>query len=257
MGELFDLKYNKQLENTKLNKVNKFRLNNLDDRVDADPLFDLFKKKPTHDSGQMNHLYFYEEVDKDTCLELAQQIRKTGLELQKLRLVYDLEESPKIYLHINSLGGCVFSAFTVVDAILQSKVPVVTIVEGACASAATIISITGHERRMGEYGYFLMHQLRSGHWGKMNELDDEYDNCLEIMRRIKSHYVRFSNGHFKETDLDDILKHDIWWTAKDCIEHGLIDKIMTGNSEDIGSCININKKSTDSTDKTIEKKRKR
>lgn len=215
----------------------------------------LLNKKPNDDDGgKMNHLYFYDEVDRDSCLELAQKINKMGTELQILSLNYDLDEIPKIYLHINSLGGCVFSAFTVIDAILQSKVPVVTIVEGACASAATLISVSGHERRMGEYGYFLMHQLRSGSWGKMNEITDEYDNCMEIMRRIKSHYIRFSNGLFKEEDLNGILEHDIWWTAKDCVEYGLIDKIMTGTAESIGNCINISK---DNKKNETTRKRKR
>ena len=27
-------------------------------------------------------------------------------------------------------------------------------------------------------------------------------------------------------DLDDILKHDIWWNAKKCLSTGLVDKIQ-------------------------------
>ena len=205
----------------------------------------LFSKmgKPEEDEtkGKANHIYFYDEIDRDCMLELAKKIRNTALELQKLCLRYDLQEKPKIYLHISSFGGCIFSCFTVIDAILQSEIPVVTIVEGACASAATLISVAGHERWIGEYGYFLMHQLRSGNWGSMNQLDDAHDNCLELMRRIKAHYVRFSNGAVKESQLDDILKHDIFWTAKDCMESGLVDKIITGDINEIGNCVNANK----------------
>lgn len=202
--------------------------------------------KPEEDEtkGKANHIYFYDEIHRDCMLELAKKIKNTALELQKLCLKYDLQEKPKIYLHISSLGGCIFSSFTVIDAILQSEIPVVTIVEGACASAATLISVAGHERWMGEYGYFLMHQLRSGNWGAMSELEDDHDNCLELMRRIRSHYVRFSNGAVKEEQLDEILRHDIWWTAKDCLEKGLIDKIITGNANDIGNCVNIDKQAT-------------
>ena len=191
--------------------------------------------------GKCNHIYFYDEIDRDTMLELSKKIKNTALELQKLVLKYDLQEKPKIYLHINSLGGCIFSSFTVIDTILQSEIPIVTIVEGACASAATLISVAGHERWIGEYGYFLMHQLRSSTWGAMNELVDEHDNCLELMRRIKSHYIRFSFNLFKESELDDILKHDIWWTAADCLENGLVDRIITGTAEKIGNCINVTK----------------
>lgn len=199
-------------------------------------------KNDDEDGGKLNHIYFYDHIDVDTMLELSKKIKKVELELLQLALKYDLQEKPKIYLHLNSLGGCIFSAFTVIDTILQSKIPVVTIVEGACASSATLISVAGHERWISEYGYFLMHQLSSCHWGKMYELEDELDNSAELMRRIKAHYVRFTGGVCKENELDEILKHDIWWTAQDCLERGLVDKVMTGNPADIGSCINLTKK---------------
>jgi len=215
--------------------------------------------KPDEDEpkGKANHIYFYDDVHRDSMLELSKKIKNTALEIQKLSLRYDLQETPKIYLHINSLGGCIFSSFTVIDTILQSEVPVVTIVEGACASAATLISVAGHERWIGEYGYFLMHQLSSGNWGKMTELEDEMDNCAELMRRIKAHYVRFSNSEFQENQLDNILKHDIWWTAKDCLENGLVDKIMSGKASDIGNCINMTKKDKIVVKDNTNKRRKR
>lgn len=200
-------------------------------------------RRPDDDEhhGKMNHIYFYDEINRDTAFYLSKKLRATALKLQEIALKYDLEQSPKIYLHINSLGGCVFSSFTVVDTILQSPVPVVTIVEGAVASAGTIISIAGHERQMSEYGYFLMHQISSGAWGKMVELEDAMDNWEEIMRRIRQHYLRFSGGKCNNNIIDEILKHDIWWTAKDCLELNLVDKVVTGNPDQIGNCINVMK----------------
>ena len=196
------------------------------------------------DKGKENHLYFYDDVSKESALKLCKKLRATELKLLEMSLKLDMD-APKIYLHINSFGGCIFSAFSIIDTILQSKIPVVTILEGSSASAATLISVAGHERWMSEYAYFLMHQLRGGNWGKMNEIDDDYDNLQEMTRRIKEHYVRFSRGTMTDKCLDEILLHDIWWTAKDCFENGLIDKIITGNIDMIGNCINTTKKVKD------------
>ena len=52
----------------------------------------------------------------------------------------------KIYLHINSFGGSVFASLATIDSIRNCKYPVVSIIEGAAASAATLISVVCHER---------------------------------------------------------------------------------------------------------------
>ena len=212
-------------------------------------LFGKLLNKDDDEHGKVNHIYFYDTVEQDSCLSLCKKIKSTALKLEELMLKYDLKETPQIYLHISSYGGCIFSAFGVVDTILQSKIPIVTIIEGASASAATLISVAGHERWIGEYGYMLIHELRSGNWGKMSDLEDDFDNCQELMRRIKQHYVKFSNGKCAGDKFDEILKHDIWWSAKDCLEFGLVDKIITGTPDEIGNCINVAKKHSSSSKK--------
>ncbi|GAI07897.1 unnamed protein product [marine sediment metagenome] len=76
------------------------------------------------------------------------------------------------------------------------------------------------------------------------------------MRRIKQIYVKYSKGKFKEKELSEILKHDIWWTAKDCLDRGLIDRIITGNANEIGSCISTQKSNTDEDPVKKPKRRK-
>ena len=37
--------------------------------------------------------------------------------------------------------------------------------------------------------------------------------------------------HLKEArdgELDEILKHDLWWKADKCLEVGLVDEVWTG-----------------------------
>lgn len=207
-------------------------------------LKNIFNKDDDEDDphGKYNHIYFYDEVDRDSALDLCKKLRKVAHRLQEVQLRYDLEQPPKIYLHINSLGGCVFSAFTVVDTILQSPVPVVTIVEGGTASSGCIISIAGHERWMSEYAYFLIHQISSSAGGTYEELQDSMENWEEIMRRLKQHLHRFSNGKCNERALKDILNHDIWWSAKDCLDMNLIDNITTGTAQKIGNSVYVNKR---------------
>ena len=134
-----------------------------------------------------------------------------------------LKKDKYIYLHINSFGGSVFSAFSTIDTIINLPIPVVSIIEGAAASAATMISVMCHYRVIYPNSYMLIHQLSSMAWGKMDELEDEMVNLKELMKRIKLIYKKKTN--IDNDDLDEILKHDLWWDAKKCLKVGLVDKI--------------------------------
>ena len=84
-------------------------------------------------SKENNHVYFHAEVNRDNIFELIEFIRKC--EIDNIVLAHKLCTDPiPIYLHINSYGGCVFSALTAIDIINACKVPVHTIIDGAIAS---------------------------------------------------------------------------------------------------------------------------
>ena len=117
-----------------------------------------------------------------------------------------------------------FSSFSTIDTIINLPVPVVSIIEGAAASAATLISVMCSYRVIYPNSYMLIHQLSSSAWGKMDEIEDEIINLKELMKRIKSIYKRKTD--INKNALDDILKHDLWWNSKKCLEVGLVDKIM-------------------------------
>lgn len=169
-----------------------------------------------------NHIYFYCGVSKKTCLKLNIELKKTA------QSIIDngknlLNKDKYIYLHINSFGGSVFAALSTIDTIMNLPVPVVSIIEGAAASAATMISVVCNYRIIYPNSYMLIHQLSSSCWGQMDDLEEEMGNLRELMDKIKSLYKK--NTKINEKDLDEILKHDIWWGAEKCLESGLVDKI--------------------------------
>ena len=170
-----------------------------------------------------NHIYFHSEVNRDTIFELIAFIRKA--EIENIILAHNLssDDAIPIYLHISSYGGVVFDALTAIDVINSCKVPVHTIIEGATASAGTLISVVGKKRYIRQNAYMLIHQLSSGAWGKMNELEDEFDNNKLLMEKIKAIYKKHATIPKKE--LNEILKHDLWWEADKCIQYGLVDDI--------------------------------
>ena len=167
-----------------------------------------------------NHVYYYSEVSRESVFQLNMLLKEAEEEnlIQSLR--NHIEPIP-IYLHINSYGGEIHAALAAIDVIQSSRVPVYTICEGAIASAGTLMSVCGKKRYMRPNAYLLIHQLSSGFWGKMNEIEDEYINLKGLMKKIKKIYKQ--NCNIPKKELSEILKHDLWWDYDKCLEYGLVD----------------------------------
>ena len=117
-----------------------------------------------------------------------------------------------------------------VDAIKNSKIPIHTIIEGQAASAATFLSVAGEKRYMTENSVLLIHQLSSGCWGTMHELEDEHENNKFFMEKIYSLYSKYTT--ISRTNLKKIMKHDIWWDVKKAMKHGFVDEIYYGDESE-------------------------
>jgi len=170
-----------------------------------------------------NHIYFYSGVCKKSCMNLNIEIKKVANDLMTNKNNFSKLDM-YIYIHINSFGGSIFAALSTIDTIINCPIPIVTIIEGAAASAATLISVVADYRIMTENSYMLIHQLSSSTWGKMDDLEEEMENLKTLMNKIKGIYSDYTD--LKQHELDEILKHDIWWDTKKCLSVGLIDKII-------------------------------
>ena len=172
---------------------------------------------------QDNHVYFYSEVSTKSCINLITKLKDLEKKiLSKYHQNNVLQEY--IYLHINSYGGDIFSAFNIIDTIKNLKVPVVSIIEGCAASAATLISVCCDYRMMTPYSYMLIHELRSGMWGKFSDMELEMENLNQLMKRIKDIYKKHTN--LTSSDLDEILVDDVWWKSTVCMKHKLVDETI-------------------------------
>jgi ATP-dependent protease ClpP protease subunit len=192
----------------------------------SDEETDIDQQKLSKDSVSIssNQVFFYDDVSRQSIYSLNRQLDSTAKAIQLLNIHYNLPVSPAIDLYINSEGGEVFSAFSAVDRIKSSPVPVHTYVEGFCASAATLLSVCAHKRYIRKNGFMLIHQVRSGLWGSFAEFQDEIQNLELIMRYIKQIYLEHTN--IPESDLVEILKHDTYLNAEECIKYGLVDEIV-------------------------------
>lgn len=221
------------------NNRKKRRLNNDESVGPADILSLLFNSRGgedcddtpfmTHDENivtrKNNRIHFYADVTKKTCHRLIQLIEEANDELAANDRKYGQKSNNKIFLCINSDGGCVHSALSVIDRILQSEYEIVSIVEGVAASAGTLISMVCHYRYIQPNAQMLIHELSSGTWGKFHEMKEEVGNLEKLHKSLVALYKKYTT--LSKRELDKILLHDYMWTAKECKAKGFVDNIKT------------------------------
>lgn len=171
-----------------------------------------------------NHIYFSDNITQKTAFQLCKQLRILETSLKMEAITTQVE--PEIYLHITTDGGCVSSAFSIIDCMNNLKVPVNTVIDGDVSSAGTIISIHGKKRYVGENSYVLIHELRSGCWGKLAYIDDTYKNCIKVQEHINNIYL--TKTKITKKMLNNLLIKDIQFNSKETIKMGVADEIYRG-----------------------------
>lgn len=188
-----------------------------------------YKLDPHEEESQNNiyvngrDIYFYSSITVESCFDLIRAIKEATTNIQQFNALYQ-DFKPDILLHINSFGGEAFSAFAVMDTITSNPVPINTVVEGAAASAATLLSVVGKKRMITKNSLMMVHQLRSGFMGNHESFKEEVENQQKLMGVLESVYKK--HCRFGKNELSAILKKDAWLTSDECLKYKLVDEII-------------------------------
>jgi len=131
-----------------------------------------------------------------------------------------------IIIYINTNGGTMDEAFSLISAIETSQTPIVTIALGKAWSAGFLILIAGHKRYAQKYSSLMLHQGSAGVAGefkRMIEYTDFYQKCHDIM----AEYI-MKKTKIKKKKIDEIFhgKTDLYMSSNEAIELGVIDEIV-------------------------------
>lgn len=173
-----------------------------------------------------NHIYFYSQVDSDRCLALIRELRQMDSFLRSEALSRGTDDPPPIWLHINSHGGEVHSAFAAADQIATIPTPIYSIVEGSAASAATILSVICKRRYITPHSFMLIHQISTMAWGTYEDMKDMMgllDHTMDSLGRLYADHSKLSIEQIRQ-----MLQRDTWMTARQALDNGFVDEIFGG-----------------------------
>jgi len=156
------------------------------------------------------------------------------------RMFYNLKKSDTVFgekrpisVYIDSLGGSVHSALSIISTIESMKQDgyiIDTYAFSECMSAAVNIFICGSTRYAQKYTRFMIHlpslYTESGSLSSLDktrkvteDLDDLWNKMTELMKK---------HSKIPQSVLDEVTKHDVeklFWTDE-AVTFGMVDKIL-------------------------------
>lgn len=161
-------------------------------------------------------VYFYTDISKRSVAELLRVMNDAWKEASCLRGVHG---QCTITVYIHSDGGDAYAGMSAMNHIRRFPCHVVTVADGMVASAATLLLLGGHERRILPHTHVLIHQLRTWFCGKYDDLQDEYKNSTLLMQSLIDVYTR--ETRIPRTELEAMLKSERCLNAEQCIAYGI------------------------------------
>ena len=178
-----------------------------------------------------NKIYFYKDISVDTVLKLNTTLSEMAKKLTHTSLYLNFNQSIPIYLFIHSNGGDAFAGLSAMDHIASLPVPVYTVIDGMCASAATFLSVAGKKRYIMPHSTVLIHQLRTWFAGTFEEMKDDMKNTEKIMDIIKNVYKEKTTIPLNK--LEELLTRELYMASDECLRYNIADDYYNPNNNDI------------------------
>lgn len=134
-----------------------------------------------------------------------------------------IEERTPIKMYIDSPGGDLIAAYTIINSIELSQTPIWTINVGMAYSAGFFIYITGNHRIAYPLSSFLYHEGSGGFGGDAHKLRNGMDFYRKQLEQLKKHTLKYTK--LTEEDYEKILKDDYWLLAEEAMDKGVVDEI--------------------------------
>jgi ATP-dependent Clp protease protease subunit len=183
----------------------------------------------------INKVHFNsEEVEESTFLMFGEITTDVAQDFAEFIINRDSPETEEykrpdvINLMVNSIGGDLHAAYTIIDMIDASTIPVRTIGTGQIASAGLIIFASGHKgyRTLTENTSIMSHQYATEHAGKHHELMSRLKEFEMLNKNMTSHLSKVTGMSIENVSKILLPAQDVFLNANEAKEYGLCDIVV-------------------------------
>ena len=170
----------------------------------------------------------YSRLLKERIIFLTGQIYDEMAALICAQLLFLESEDPKkdISMYINSPGGVVTSALSILDTMRYIKCDVSTLCIGQACSAGSLLLSSGTKgkRYVLPNARVMIHQPSGGAQGQATDIEIHAREILNLRERLNKIYAD-NTGQDIET-INKAMERDRFMSAEDALEFGLVDKVI-------------------------------
>jgi len=145
-----------------------------------------------------------------------------------------------VHLEINSPGGSVPDGYRIFHAIEKMKergVRVIATINGKAASMATVIAMAADHLNITKGSLMLVHDASTATQGTAEDHRKAAATLESISGEIAELYAA-RTGESVE-DIRSLMAEDRWMTAREALEMGFVDQILTGGTAAEGGQVDI------------------
>jgi len=131
-----------------------------------------------------------------------------------------------ISILISTNGGQLKAAKFLINLINGSKTPINTVCISNTYSAGGLILVSGHKRYMYKNSIFHIHDLSSGTFGKLTDMEEMLKD-IKIYRKWMEE-IYDERSRIPKNIMDDIMnnKREVVFNFKQCLKYHIVDDII-------------------------------
>lgn len=180
-------------------------------------------------SGRGERSYdIYSRLLKERIIFLTGQIYDEMASLICAQLLFLESEDPHkdIYLYINSPGGVVTSALSILDTMNYISCDVMTICIGQACSAGSLLLTCGTKGKRVALpnARIMIHQPSGGVQGQATDIEIHATEILKLRKHLNQIYAE-QTGQPLEV-IEKVMERDRFMSVEEAQEFGLIDTVM-------------------------------
>jgi len=131
--------------------------------------------------------------------------------------------APTINVHINSGGGDVWEGVAIYNTLVQHPSEIHVIVDGLCASAASVIAMAGDIVTMRKGTQMMVHGPWTVAVGNAEELAQTIVQLDSVSASLAEVYAERTGSTVEE--MRAVMRAETWFTAEEAVEAGLADEV--------------------------------
>ena len=171
----------------------------------------------------------YSRLLKDRIIFLGEEVTDVSANIVVAQLLFLESEDPgkDIHLYINSPGGSVTAGMAIYDTMQYIKCDVSTMCLGMAASMGAFLLSGGAKgkRYALPNAEILFHQPSGGAQGQATEISIAAEHILKTKKKLNEILAANTGKPYDVIAAD--TERDNWMTAKEAMEYGLIDSVIT------------------------------